>query len=175
MRYPRMDVEATRWPRSPQSKPSDLGKKRVILHSKQIFDPPFRRQGGLGWKKKVHQSTRTWILCPTWVFQIIRRRFRRAIEDSFREIKRCKYSTISGKRYGGRIEARHGSGPDRVTYNPFGMDIDCSIWDPFVPANEFLRVSMLFPNGLDVSLLVFDIFWTSVHWGLAPMPILSLY
>ena len=99
MRYPRMDVEATRWPRSSQSKPLGFGKKRVIFQSKQIFDPPFRPQGGLGWKKKVHQSIRTWILCPTWVFQIIRRRFRRAIEDSFREIKRCKYDTISRKRY----------------------------------------------------------------------------
>ena len=52
MRYPRMDVEPTRWPWSPQSKPSDLVKKRVIFHSEQIFDPPFRPQGGLGWKKK---------------------------------------------------------------------------------------------------------------------------
>ena len=53
-------------------------------------------------------------------------------------------------------EARHRSGPIRVTYNPFGMDTDCSIRDPFVPANEFLRVSMLFPSCLDVSVLVFD-------------------
>ena len=91
MRYPRMDVEPTtgRWPRSPQSKPSDLGEKHVIFYSKQIFGPPFRPQGGLGCKKKVHQSIRTYILGPTWVLQIIWRRSRRAIEDSFREIKRC--------------------------------------------------------------------------------------
>ena len=52
MQYPRVAVEATRWPRSPQSNSSDYGEKRVIFHSKQIFDPPFRPQGGLGWKKK---------------------------------------------------------------------------------------------------------------------------
>ena len=93
MRYPRVAVEATRWPRSPQSKPSDFGGKRVILHSKQIFDPPFRPQGGLGGKKKVYQSTQTWILCQTWVLEIIRRCFQRAIGDSFQEIKRYSYAT----------------------------------------------------------------------------------
>ena len=93
MGYPKVDVEATRWPRSPLSKPSDLGGKCVILHSKQIFDPPFRPQGGLGWKKKVHQSTRTWILCQIWVLEIIRRCFQRAIGDSFQEIKRYSYAT----------------------------------------------------------------------------------
>ena len=89
MRYPRMNVEATRWPWSPQSKPSDFGKNLVFFHSKQIFDPPFRPQGGLGWKQNVRQSTRIWILCQTWVLEIIRRCFQRAIGDSFYEIKRC--------------------------------------------------------------------------------------
>ena len=42
-------------------------------------------------KKNVQQSIRIWILCQTWVLEIIRRCFQRAIGDSFYEIKRCSY------------------------------------------------------------------------------------
>ena len=50
--HPRPPWRRTMWPWSPQSKPFDLVKKRVNFHSEQIFDPPFRPQGGLGCKKK---------------------------------------------------------------------------------------------------------------------------
>ena len=40
--------------------------------------------------------------------------------------------------------------------DPLRVDFAFSIWGPCMPANEFLRVSMLFPSGLDVSVLVFD-------------------
>ena len=43
-----------------------------------------------------------------------------------------------------------------VQNSMFWMYLDVSIRGSFMPSNEFLRVSMLFPSCLDVSVLVFD-------------------